>query len=123
MLNFTSALLALALVLGAATAAPASNATTGGLVKKSPFAINLGNTQNQNVAWVLGDDKCSRVVLSDMPDNPCGHEFSLHGQSGFVLQGCGGPQWITQNGNFWAGCTGKSEKDKCDVHTTATCAS
>ncbi|KZW00448.1 hypothetical protein EXIGLDRAFT_830840 [Exidia glandulosa HHB12029] len=122
MFRFTSALLALALSLSAATAAPAANATANAAMKRAPFQINIGKTPNENVAWVAHDNKCTRVHVSNLDENPCdGHHFSLHGEDGFMMAGCGGPLYIVQNGNFWAGCRVLNEKDKCSVHTEWQC--
>jgi hypothetical protein len=58
----------------------------------------------RNIAWLKGTDACAGALLSVQPANPCGHVFSTGGVSGLTLEGCGGPLWVNQNGNFNANC-------------------
>jgi hypothetical protein len=114
--------------------------------RAQPFGINIGATEPRSahgsvpgftVVWVSGQDKCQHTSLAvvgmtmaistssnnlQVGNNPCGIKFSLNGQSWFTLEGCGGPIWINQNGNFWANCAPLSEDDgSCVVHSEYHC--
>ncbi|KAJ7171438.1 hypothetical protein C8R46DRAFT_834096, partial [Mycena filopes] len=93
--------------------------------------INIGKNTGQDnmVAWVSGQSKCSAVVIGPIGANFCGRNFVLtnpftgHGIT-FVAEGCGGSSlWIPQvsQGGVFAVCTSFSEPDACGVKTVYHC--
>ncbi|KAJ7171423.1 hypothetical protein C8R46DRAFT_895170 [Mycena filopes] len=96
----------------------------------APFAINIGvnAAQDNVVAWVSGQSKCSAVILGPNGANFCGRDFVLKNPATgngitFVAGGCGGQVWITQvsQGGVFAECTSFSEADACGVTTVWHC--
>lgn len=82
----------------------------------SAISLTIGVVDNngfkQNLAWITGQDACSTAaLLSTSPANPCGHGFTIGSDSGFMLNGCGGPMWTTKGGKHQANC-GKAENSQ-----------
>ncbi|KAJ7158170.1 hypothetical protein C8R46DRAFT_1039766 [Mycena filopes] len=124
-----------ALVSGAAIDnVDAGNATTQSeslTPLAAPFAINIGQNTGQDnmVAWVSGQSKCSAVVIGPIGANFCGRNFVLKNPATgngitFAAGGCGGDSlFITQvsKGGVFAVCTSFSEGDDCGVNTIWHC--
>ncbi|KAJ7577461.1 hypothetical protein C8J56DRAFT_899095 [Mycena floridula] len=86
--------------------------------------INLGAIASTGdmVAWVSGHDRCTKhEVIGPSNTNFCGRTFSLNGQSGLTVEGCGGPLWIDLNHQFYGNCGTFIEDDLCGIHTEYHC--
>ncbi|KAI5856547.1 hypothetical protein BZA05DRAFT_442222 [Tricharina praecox] len=66
----------------------------------------------RNLAWLVGTDACAAEFLSVVPASPCGRVFATGGYTGLTLEGCGGPLWLNQNGNFNANCKADNSYSK-----------
>ncbi|KAJ7171449.1 hypothetical protein C8R46DRAFT_1033055 [Mycena filopes] len=96
----------------------------------APFGINIGpNTAQDNmVAWVSGQSKCTAVILGPIGPVFCGRDFVLKNPATgngitFVVNNCGGTLEIEQvsTGKLWATCSSFSEPDACGVTTFWHC--
>ncbi|KAJ7584389.1 hypothetical protein C8J56DRAFT_950930 [Mycena floridula] len=82
-----------------------------------PFPIDLAQrgAQDDIVGIVVGQDACtSWVHISNDLTDPCGQSFDINGETGFIIEGCGGTLQINQNGELFATCTAVSSPVECD---------
>ncbi|KAJ7858423.1 hypothetical protein B0H13DRAFT_2076105 [Mycena leptocephala] len=108
------------------TATPNSTLST----RQTGYAINLGTVENAGLyAWVAGENRCTgeRNFVAPAGENPCdrpftmGERYIVNIDGLFALEGCGGPLWLTHDGELYMNCVDFSEKGACGLETLWRC--
>lgn len=85
----------IAAVMAALTTQSIATIVTG----VADFSSGSANGHRYHVAWIKGEDACQWTWVSNYPDAPCDHPFTLSNGHTYVLKYCGTSSFALYNGD------------------------